>query len=232
MALSIRSLGFACVQRCISRIPPSRALGLAQRSSFSPTASTAFTASRSMSTFLNSLTAEMEELKGEGALETINISEWLVDSPFDLKPSTPEDPRVTLKNGNCIVSFNPSEFEHSGGDESAVPIIVTLTHEKSQLSLACIARMNEAEGDAEGEIEIEHIVVEPLGGSPADKPEPYSPAIGELNDEVKTSLFEYLHSKGVDNDFGADVVDIASKLEEQLYAKWVQDVKTFVEKEN
>mmetsp|Transcript_34849 Transcript_34849/g.43012 ORF Transcript_34849/g.43012 Transcript_34849/m.43012 type:complete len:170 (+) Transcript_34849:411-920(+) len=121
---------------------------------------------RNMSnTFLKALGDELVELEEEGIMEKIDVESILAESPFDLKST--DGARVVLKNGNALVSFNAAEFEHSGGSESAVPMIVTLEHEtsQSQLSLACIARNNDEGDEEEGELEIEHVVVEPLGNN-------------------------------------------------------------------
>mmetsp|Transcript_2128 Transcript_2128/g.2441 ORF Transcript_2128/g.2441 Transcript_2128/m.2441 type:complete len:240 (-) Transcript_2128:99-818(-) len=188
---------------------------------------------KSMSTFLEALKEEIAEAEEDGLLVPIDIDELLSESPFDLLSAKNDEGHIVLKNGNAIVTFDPVEFEHSGASESAVPMVVTLSHDQQQLALSCIARMHEDEDEADsGEIEIEQVVLEPLGGSGVNKAEPYSPAIGELSDEMKTSMFEYLHSKGVDDAFAASVVAIASKTEEQMYGNWLKDLQSFVEKED
>lgn len=169
----------------------------------------------------------------------VTTEEILGDSPFEVL-SQDSGESIVLKNGNVTVELNPSEFEHSGEDEIAIPILVVIAEEGSQqqMTLACIARGSshdtEEEDDEQekGELEIEDIIIESIQEDAKDATiTPYSPKIGELEEGLKASLFEYLQQRGIDEEFAGKLAYIAEVKEEKKYEKWVRDVLDFVQKE-
>ena len=206
-----------------------------------------FSRCETTSTLLSALNSELsafDTARSEQG-EPPSIPDILDNSPFEqLLPNQGEidNDSIVLKNGNVTVQFDPGEYEDSGHGDTAVPMVIVVAHEESkqQLTLACLARRNCLDDEDHGELEIEDIVVEPLHGktdlestgSGKVSGKPYSPKIGELDEELKTSFFEYLIDRGVDDDFAIKVAEIAEIQEEKKYEKWLRDVLAFVEKED
>ena len=178
------------------------------------------------STLSEALLAEKSEFqKQDTSLESI-----FEGSGFDVKFKSEASGHILLSRKNVKVEFDPSEFEHSGEQEVAVPMEVVIENasEKKQLTLACIARAD----DESGEVEIEEILIEKLGGDGGADALLYSPKIGELTEDMKEGFFEYLADHGVDDTFAMGVASAAEILEETRYQKWVDDVLDFVQKGN
>eukprot|EP00924_Labyrinthula_sp_SR-Ha-C_P013230 augustus_masked-scaffold_12-processed-gene-12.86-mRNA-1 protein AED:1.00 eAED:1.00 QI:0/-1/0/0/-1/1/1/0/206 len=179
---------------------------------------------RNSSSLIAALDDEIGHAKEDSAANP-TIAELLAesDSVFSLEKET--DNLIKLVNGNATVSFDPALFEANSDEELAVPFEFILTGSAKQLSMNCIARRNFDEEDQErfGEIEIEEVAVEKSGADNV-----YSPKIGELDEELTTSMFEYLISKGVDDSFGMLLAEIAEAKEQDLYLNWLLEFKDFV----
>lgn len=166
--------------------------------------------------------------------EDSSISELLEKAETSFKVER-EDANgdVWFINKNVKVQLKSSELEHSDEDESAVPFLVFITGNNNlQMTVSCNARLDNDTEDGEAEVEIEDMAIEKADkDSPEIEEDSYSPRIGELDEEVSESIFDYLADKGVNDEFASALVDIAGLKEMDLYLKWLNDVKDFTQKD-
>lgn len=186
---------------------------------------------RQFSGLKDALEKEIEEIdvSGDPLLVSDIVNSILGEqSAFQLS-SKDADEKVELKSGSVIVSFEPDELERGSDDETGIRFMATLKDGDKQIAFRCIAK-KEADAD-EGELEIEDCFVE-SSSAPADSDEPYSPAMGDLDDVLIEELHKYLGDMGVDSYLAADICDIAEGVENACYLKWLESLKSFVEKQD
>ena len=185
---------------------------------------------RKFSALSDALSKEIEEI--DSAQELLVTSEIVnsilsEDSPFQLSSKNTDD-KVELKNGNVRVSFQPEELERGSEDEIGIRFTATMKEGDSQITFQCIAKK---EGDSEGVVELEECFVEPASAT-EDSEEPYCPPMGDLDDVLVEELHNYLGDVGVDSYLAADICDIAEGVENAYYYKWLESLKSFVDKQN
>lgn len=172
-----------------------------------------------LSSFIQLEITEEEEMQREKA----PIEETLGNSPFKVDAKGTTESYCVLKNGNATVEFQVSDLEHSEDDEVAIPFEVIIENAtlKKEMIFDCIAKRTD--DDSEGELLLENVVVKATGSEDGT----YSPSFVELNEDVQESFFDYLQDHGVNTEFAEIVLQIAEDREQDLYIKWLREVRAF-----
>lgn len=152
--------------------------------------------------------------------------ELLGASPFKVDAAESEGSYVVMRNGNAVVEFEATEYEHNEEDTAAVPfeVIITKPSAGKEIIFDCIAQFHE--GEQKPELLLESIVVRKIGDTES---EPFSPAFNQLEEDLAQSFFDYLQDHGVDDELARSIVAIAEQREEDVYQKWLADIKAVVD---